>query len=485
MKYTNNKKSAASLLRQGGAGITLIMVVFLSGCSRVGPDYVRPSLELPGQWNNSIRKNTQDEQRLAGWWQVFDDPLLSSLIEEAAADNLDVREALSRVRTARLQKAGRESSLYPSVDGNASAGWSERRGGEGASSDSESYNAGFDAGWEVDIFGGVRRSVQASQRELEAQVEDLHDVVVSLLAEVAINYIDLRTYQRRLVLAESSVALQQETWELLDALFTVGNGDALALAQARYNLENSKARLPGLEIGLEASMNRLAVLTGKPAGDLHYLLNVPGALPEPSLQIAVGVPAEILRQRPDIRRSERELAAQTARIGVAEADLYPRFFLRGSIGLESISLEKLVTSPARLWSLGPSISWPIFDAGAIRSNIKIQGELQQQAYLRYEHTVLTALEEVENALISYVKEQQRLENLRNGAAAAEQAADLAENQYLSGMTGFNNVLDAQRSLLSFEDQMAESRGAVLADLVRIYKSMGGGWQKLRPAVSMN
>jgi NodT family efflux transporter outer membrane factor (OMF) lipoprotein len=465
-------------------GLVVALVLALTGCAAVGPDYVQPTPELPDNWNSpTSEEQGNNARRLAGWWQVFDDPLLSRLIEQTASDNLDVREAVSRVRAARLQRSRTESSLFPALDGSAAATKSERRSEDGRSSQSETYMTGFDAGWELDIFGGVRRSVEASRGDLEAEAENLHDVVVSLLAEVALNYIDLRTYQRRLTLARANVALQQETWELLDALTRSGGGDALALAQARYNLESSKARLPGLEVGAAAAMNRLAVLTGKAAGTLHRELDEPAPLPEPSLQIAVGVPADILRQRPDIRRGERELAAQTARIGVAEAARYPRFTLRGSIGLEAISLDKLITSPGRLWSFGPSISLPIFDAGAIRNNIEIQGELQQQAYLRYESTVLAALEEVENALIFFAKEQQRLENLRRASVASRLAADLAEQKYTTGLTGFSDVLDAQRSLLSFEDQMAESSGAILAGLVRIYKSLGGGWQNMTPTIS--
>jgi outer membrane protein, multidrug efflux system len=484
----HKKNSAGRVIRHGVACVALLMMTVLGGCSAVGPDYVRPAMVLPEQWHNSAMTNVQDEQRLAGWWQLFKDPLLNALIEKTTVENLDLQQALSRVKTARLQTVRSEASQFPGVDADASAGKSGRRGGESVSSDSETYSAGFDAGWELDIFGGVRRAVQASQLELEAQIEDLHDIKVTLLAEVAVNYFDLRTYQNRLELAKANVSLQQETWELLDAVVAAGDGDALALAQARYNLENSRARIPGLETGLEAAMNRLAILTGKPAGDLRHHLHAPQPLPQPSLLVAVGVPADLLRQRPDIRRTERELAAQTERIGIAEADLYPRFSLRGSIGLESISLDKLFVSPTRAWSFGPSISWPIFDAGSIRNTIKIQEELQQQAYFRYQQTVLAALEETENALFSYAKEQQRLENLKHAAAAAQQAADLAVQQYTTGMTGFNNVLDAQRSLLSFADQMAESRGAVLTGLVRIYKTMGGGWQTLQtqyPVVSTN
>lgn len=308
-------------------------------------------------------------------------------------------------------------------------------------------------------------------------------MAISLLAEVALNYIDLRTYQARLLVAESNVKTQQETWELLNALSRAGSGDELAVAQALYNLENSKAKLPTLEVGREAAMNRLALLLGLPAGALHNELSKNTALPQASVKLAIGIPADIIRQRPDIRKAERELAAQTARVGVAQADLYPHFKLNGSIGLEAISINNFLSTPGRFWSGGPTFSWPIFDAGAIRNNVKIQEELQQQAFLAYKQSILSALEEVENALVAYAREQQRLENLRKASAAARQAAELAGYQYTTGLTGFSDVLDAQRSLLSFEDQLVQSKGNVLASLVGIYKTLGGGWQSIHLTVS--
>jgi NodT family efflux transporter outer membrane factor (OMF) lipoprotein len=278
------------------------------------------------------------------------------------------------------------------------------------------------------------------------------------------------------------VAVQQETWQLLDALFRAGTGDALAADQARYNLESSKATIPDLAVGLDAAVNRLAVLTGRAPGTLHDDLAVVRAIPRASIELAVGVPADMLRQRPDIRRAERELAAQTARIGVAEADRYPTFSLAGSIGLEALSLDNLISAGSRTWSVGPALRWPLFDAGTIRSNIEVQGELAQQSLLQYEATVLTALEEVENALVAFAREQQKLARLEAAAEAARSAARLAEQQYTTGLAGFTDVLDAQRSLLSFDDQVAESRGAVVVNLVQIYKALGGGWQPL-PAPS--
>jgi NodT family efflux transporter outer membrane factor (OMF) lipoprotein len=366
------------------------------------------------------------------------------------------------------------------VDASGSARKSGRHDENGTYSDSELYAGGFDAGWELDVFGGVRRAVEASQADVEVNVENLRDVQVTLLAEVAVNYADVRTYQARLAVAQRNLATQEETWQLLDALSRAGAGDELAVTQARYNLESTRAKIPDLKVGLEAALNRLAVLTGQAPGALHNRLAEAQPIPRVSVAMAVGIPADVLRQRPDIRQAERELAAQTARVGEATAELYPRFSLSGSIGLESLSLGDLFSSTSTLWSLGPSVSWPVFDAGAIRSHIGVQDELRQQALLNYEAVILSGLEEVENALTAYAQDQHKITSLQAAAEAARQAAQLAGQQYIAGLTGFSNVLDAQRSLLSFEDQMTESQGAVFSDFVRLYKALGGGWQSLKP-----
>ncbi|MGD8366532.1 MAG: efflux transporter outer membrane subunit [Desulfobacterales bacterium] len=468
------------------AGVVLVGLLALLGCAAVGPDYVRPAVKVPEKWTGaSSSGQTGDAGLLAQWWKTLDDPVLSGLIGMAVDENLDVKEARSRVREARYRRLQSRAPLFPSLDATASArkSASKKQGEPGMAS--ELYTAGFDAGWELDFFGGARRSVEAYQADLEAGIEDLHDVMVTLLSEVAVNYIDLRTYQARLAVARGNVAAQKETWDLLLALSRSGMGDELAVTQARYNLESSRAKIPDLEVGLEAAVNRLAVLTGRPAGSLQSQLAEVRPIPRASIELAVGVPADVIRQRPDIRRAERELAAQTARIGEAEAERYPKFTLNGSIGLEALSFGDLFSSANRTWSIGPSFSWPVIDGGAVRNNINIQTERRQQALIRYNAAILSALEEVENALVTYAKEQQKLGLLQNAADAARSAAELAGYRYATGMIGFSDVLDAQRSLLSFEDQVAQSRGAVLSDLVRLYKALGGGWQSIGTAGAPN
>jgi len=322
--------------------------------------------------------------------------------------------------------------------------------------------------------------VEAAEGDLEATQENLRDVLVSLLAEVALNYLDVRTYQAALAVAEANLQTQSETYQLAQWRYKAGLGDELAVQQARYNLENTRSLIPPVRTSLEEAMNRIAVLLGERPGGVHDELEKQEPIPVTPLKVAVGVPADVLRRRPDIRRAERELAAQTARIGAATADLYPKFTLSGSIGLEALSLRNL--SSSHTWTLwgGPGISWAIFDAGAIRKNIEVQSALQEQYLIAYEATVLSALEEVENALVAYAEQQQRRQSLSVATRAAQKAVELAQHKYEAGLTDFNNVLEAQRSLLSFQEQLAKSEGTVTSNLVRLYKAVGGGWTSMAP-----
>ena len=301
-------------------------------------------------------------------------------------------------------------------------------------------------------------------------------MLVSLMAEVALNYVEVRTYQARLSAAYANIKTQQETYDLNQSRYEAGIIDELVVQQALYNLERSRSQIPTLEIGLEASKNRLAVLLGENPGALHQELNETKPIPVPPMTVAVGVPAETLRNRPDIRIAERNLAAQTARIGVATADLFPKFRLFGSIGLESLSSKDFFERASRAWSIGPGVSWNIFDAGAIRQNIKVQTERQEQALLQYESTVLNAQEEVENVLVAFAKEQRRRESLSRATDAARKADLLARDRYQAGLVDFSNVLITQLSLLSFQDELVQSDGAVTTNLVRLYKALGGGWE---------
>ena len=463
--------------------ITSVLAAFLlSGCAAVGPDYLRPQISTPGQWHAGLKEGlTQgsvNSQVMASWWTTLNDPTLTRLIQRALTGNLGLKEARSRVREARARRGISAAQQFPAIDATGSASSSRSSEDVGSGERRELYAAGFDAAWELDVFGGVRRSVEAAQADLETSREDYRDIMVSLLAEVALNYVDVCTFQTRLDVAEKNLETQAQTYELTVFRYKAGLSSALDMEQAKYNLENTRSQIPTLRISLEEAMNRLAVLLGIHPGALHADLSVKKSIPVPSLKIAVGVPADVLRRRPDIRRAERELAAQTARVGIATAELYPKFSLVGSIGLEALSFGNLFSISNRTDTIGPSVSWNIFDAGAIRKNIEVQNALQEQALIKYEAAILTALEDVENALVAYAQDQHRRESLTQAAQAAERAVDLSLKQYSSGIIDFQDTLEAQRSLLSFQDQLAQSDGAVTSNLISLYKALGGGWTSL-------
>lgn len=291
------------------------------------------------------------------------------------------------------------------------------------------------------------------------------------------NYVEIRTFQARINSVQSSISLQDETYQLTLWRNEAQIIDELAVQQARYNLESSRSQIPSLLAGLEQSINGLSTLLGEEPGKLQEELQTFEPVPTAPKNVAIGVPADIIRRRPDIRGAERSLAAQTARIGVAAARLYPSFTLNGSLGLNADSISD-ISSGSWLLSGGPRFSWPIFDAGAIKQNINVQSAIADEYLLQYKSVVLSALQEVENDLVSYIRELQRRENLRQATAAAQAAAQLASHKYESGLTDFTTVLDTQRSLLSFQDQLAQSDGAVTSNLIRLYKALGGGWDSL-------
>jgi multidrug efflux system outer membrane protein len=458
------------------------LIMIITGCVTVGPDYIRPEVTVYKDWhtqlNGDLNTKEADAQTLAAWWTTLNDSKLSSLIDRAVSGNLDLKKARARVREARASRVVAKADLFPTLDATGQASRSRSSEETGGGKTRDLYVVGFDAAWELDIFGGVRRSVEAAEANLQASQDDWHDVLVSLIAEVALNYVDVRTYQVRLTVAEVNLESQSETYQLSKWRYEAGVSDELAVQQARYNLENTRSQIPVLRTGLEAAMNRVAVLLGEQPGKVHTELEQREPIPVPPLNVAVGLPADLLRRRPDIRKAERDLAAQTAKVGVATAELYPKFTLSGSIGLEALSTGNLFSSGSKFYGLGPSISLPIFAGGAIRQNIEVQSALQEQALIQYETVILGALEEVENALVAYTEVQQRRQSLSDATQAAQKAAELAEQKYQAGLTDFTNVLDAQRSLLSFQEQLAQSNGNITANLVRLYKALGGGWTSL-------
>lgn len=461
--------------------LVLLSALMISACA-VGPDYFPPQTTVPDGWlagfEGGLSNRHADVEALAQWWKTLNDPLLSRLVERAISGNLGVKEARAKIREARARRAIAMAGLFPTLDATGSAKTSRTSEQLGSGKRIDLYEAGFDAGWEVDIFGGARRSVEAADADMQATQEAYYDVMVSLTAEVVLNYLDVRSFQARLKVALSNLKAQEETCNITKWRYQAGLTTGLDVEQATYNLEATRAEIPSLKTGLEQAKNRLAVLLGGQPGDIDPELDEPGDIPVAGYEIAVGVPADALRRRPDVRRAERELAAQTARIGVAKADLFPKLTLTGSIGLESLSTQDFLDAQSRYYSAGPGISWPIFRAGAILQNVEAQNALHEQKMIQYKAFVLNALEEVENAMIAYSKEQEKRDSLWRAVQSARAAAGLAQDQYSSGLVDFQIVLEAQRSLLSFEDQLTQSSRNVTADLIVLYKALGGGWTKI-------
>ena len=459
-------------------------VAMLAGCATVGPDYIPPQTKASPAWSTPLQGGLMvhetHPQSLTTWWTTLNDPELSRLIERAVGRNRDLKKAEARIREARARRGLSEADRFPTLDATGSVTRSRGSAETGAATTRDLFSAGMDASWEIDFFGGVRRSVEAAEADLQAAGEDLHDTLVSLLAEVALNYVDLRTGQARLAVTETSLKSQEETHRLALWRSQAGLGDELAVQQARYNLENTRAQIPTLRTAISEAQNRLAVLLGEAPGAVHAELEASGPIPGVPPQVAVGVPADLLRQRPDVRRAERQLAAQTARIGVAAAELYPKLKLSGAIGLQALSFGGLFSSGNATSSGSSGVTWRIFDAGAIRRNIEVQSALQEQSLIAYESAVLVALEEAENAISAYAQEQRRRQSLGEAARSAEAAVELAQIKYRTGLTDFGTVLEAERSLLSFRDQLAQSDGAVVTNLVKLYKALGGGWVPLIP-----
>jgi NodT family efflux transporter outer membrane factor (OMF) lipoprotein len=472
---TVREKAHEIRAKLGGSHLLLLFLLpfFIGGCTSlpaVGPDYERP--ELP-----DVPQAQTNRADVAAWWNQFDDPTLTELVERALENNHDLRLAVARVREARARLGQTRAAYGPQVDAVARINKFETSKNTLAFSGSDTrYSTGFDAVWEIDVFGGTRRAVEAATADWEAMQISLSDVRVTVASETAQAYLSVRTFQHQLAVAESNLDTQQLTYDILYDRWETGLSNELAVQQARYNLESTRAAIPLLEAGLEASYNALSVLLGEMPG----MLEIPGldAIPQSRL-VVEGIPADVLRRRPDVARAERELAAQTARVGQSVADLYPKFSLTGSIGLESLNSSTLFESDSKGYNIIPGVRWPIFYSGSIRNNIKVQEAVQEQYLQRYEAAVLNAVREVRDALTDYQKELERRAALFSAVDAAKAAQDLAVDRYRNGLSDFNNVLDAQRSLLRFQEQLALSEGTVSQNAVRLYKALGGGWEPMQ------
>jgi multidrug efflux system outer membrane protein len=478
------------MLKARGRGFFAGLLLMSAGCA-VGPDYKPPETALSPRWQEA-RQSGVDTQpaELAKWWTEFNDPLLNSLAERAVQSNLDLRVAEARIREARAALGVAGADLWPTVD--VSGSYSRSRtnansfssGNQGGGSSSASgsnlehnlFKTGFDSGWEIDVFGGARRRIEAAEADVDASVEDRRNVLVTLLGEVAKNYIDLRGFQRRIAVALANLRAQRESLEINQARFDAGLASDFEVAQAEGQANTTAAQIPILQSGLKQTAYRLDVLLGAQPGTLWGELGSDAPIPALPPQAHVGLPAELLRRRPDVRRAERQLASATAQVGAATADLYPKFSLAGTFGLQSISASDWFTGRSRFWSIGPTISWPIFDAGKIRANIEVRNAQQEQALRLYEKSVLTGLEEVENALVNYGNEQTRYRSLIDAVAANRRAVQVANDLFVQGLVAFLNVLDAQRTLYAAESDLAQSEANMASNLVALYKALGGGWE---------
>ncbi len=462
------------------------------------------------------------------WWTTFKDPELDSLIARSMAQSLNLRQATSRIRQARAQRRVTAADLLPEVDaigqyshtrvsqngvtsqiggggGSSTGGAGGGAGGGGGSgggmggmngtappaagsnggtavpgavlSEFDLFQLGLNsASWEIDVFGRVRRAIEAADASIQSSIEDRRGVLLTLLSDVATNYLQLRGAQRRLSLALDNLKVQQETLNLQRQRQQAGTVTDLDVARAEAQVQTTAATIPPLQVTISQSIHQLGTLLGERPEALYAELTDAAPIPPVPAEVPIGLPSDLLRRRPDVRMAERQLAAATANVGVAVANLFPQFSLTGSLGLQSVNTNNLLNYGSRYFSVGPSVSWPIFDAGRLRAQVRVQNALQEQQLLNYQQTVLTALRDVEDALVAYAKQQARRAALTAAVAANQRAVKLAKDQYNQGTVDFTTVLDAQLNLFTTQDSLASSELAVSTNLVSLYRALGGGWE---------
>jgi outer membrane protein, multidrug efflux system len=463
------------------------LIAATAGCA-VGPDYHQPAASAPAHWSGTLAGGeTAAPDSVTAWWRTFNDPELDSLIDRAVRSNLDLRIAQARVREARAQYGVASAALAPSADASGSDSRqqaSHRQPVLGSvplplstSFDNQVYQAGVDASWEIDVFGGRRREVEAARAEVGASENDRRATLMVLLGEVARNYVDVRGYQRRLAIAAENIEAQRQGVAIARDRFAHGIATDLDVEESSTLLAQTQSEVPALEAAQQASAHRLGVLLGQEPGALLAELSARAPIPAAPEVVPVGLPSDLLLRRPDVLRAERQLAAATANIGVAASDLFPKFYLTGAAGYQSVSAGDWFSSASSFWSIGPTVQWKIFDAGRVRANIRVQDARQEEALVSYERTVLTAFEEVENGLVNYANEQVRRRSLDEAVASSRKSLDLANRLYASGLTDFLRVLDAERSLYDAQDRLAQSDKAISGNLITLYESLGGGWQR--------
>lgn len=464
----------------------LIGVLVLSACAAVGPDYEPPKMPVPRQWAETTAATASQPDK---WWKTFNDPVLDKLIVDAIASNLDLKLALERVKDARALRSATIAAGLPSLDAKSNVsrrfnnttspasqtGTSSVGGGFGIGNQLINiFQLGFDAQWELDFFGGVRRAIEAADATIEVEVENSRDVRVTLLGEVARNYIELRANQQLAAITRENLQAQQETLELTQIRQQTGLASMLEVTQAQAQAATIEAQLPNYETLAKQAMHALGVLLGKEPGALTVVLEQQGAVPNAS-QAITHLPSELLQRRPDIRRAERQLAVANASVGVATAELYPKINLAAFIGLQNTTITDF-TPLGKSWSAAGSLTMPIFNWGKLHANIDSKKAQYQQTFLSYQSTVLSAFKEVEDALIAYSKEQERRKALAKAVAANQLAVQLANERYQKGLTAFLDVLTSQSALYQAQNSLISSESRLSSNLIALYKALGGGWE---------
>lgn len=465
--------------------------LWVTGCA-VGPDYLPPEADTPDDWqladDAELSTAVADDPE---WWKTFNDPALDTVVERARSQNLSLRIAGLRILEARALLGIADGQRFPQrqqVNAEVTAVEVSENAPNAAFADQSYTNAAvtFDLTWELDFWGRFRRGIDAAEAALERDMANYADVLVLLTAETAETYISVRLLEERLRLARANEAAQARALEIATVLFENGATTELDVTQARTILGSTRAAIPEFESGLRQAKNALAVLLGEPPGAVDSLLTGATGIPSAPATVTVGIPAELLRRRPDIQAAERNLAAQSALVGVAASDLYPRFGLVGSVGFQSSDTESLLAGETDLGDifssesttgfLGPFMSWNVLNYGRIKNNIRVEDARFQQLLVDYQNTVLTALAESDNAIVAFLNAKKRAEFLEDSAQAAGRSVELASIQYREGQTDFNRVVAALQSLIEQQDRLARAQGDIVSNLVLLYRSLGGGWQ---------
>lgn len=453
------------------------LTVLFSGCT-VGPDYKIPASQDSIRISSIVYPDVRFEQTdLSHWWDIFDDTYLSALIRLGELKNLDIKMALARVKESRAILGIEDSGLYPAVDANGAIAWGKESESinPDATSVATKYSLSADASWEIDFFGRISRSIEAATADYQASWEDHNNILITIRAEIATNYLSLRSQQAQLETSKKNIISQRNMLNLTKVRYENGLATYLDVAQATRVLASTEADLPTIRIALMQNLTALSVLTGESSDTLRRNMQEVQPVPLPATGITIGIPAERIRQRPDVKLAERRLAAQTARIGVATADLYPSFSLLGTLGLGSFSAGNFFDSKSQIYGIGPTLRWNIFDMGRIRQNIVVQDARTEQALYQYELTMLQAIKEVEDSMSGYHEQQQRLIALKRSVAASKETLSMSTTLYKDGLTPFQDVLDAQRALLDAESSQDIATGNSAIQLVNLYKSLAGGW----------